>query len=107
MVNCCGKEMKNFWVNNGIKYLALPWTDDDECVLFEDDPEIAETIFNFIEEGIESGANVIVHCFNGQSRSGAALACYLMRKFRWSAFKCIEFLCYRRPNFSIRDSYLE
>ena len=85
----------------------MPWTDDDDCELFEDDEELADKIFNFVEAGLEEGANVIVHCTNGQSRSGAALICYLMRKYRWSASKCIEFLCYRRVNFNIRDSFVE
>ena len=107
MVNCCSKDIPNMWAKGGIKYLALPWTDDDDCVLFDDDPEIAENIFNFVEEGLAEGANVIVHCMNGQSRSGAALACYLMRKYRWSASKCIEFISYRRANFHMRESFVD
>ena len=43
----------------------MPWTDDDDCELFEDDEELADKIFNFVEAGLEEGANVIVHCTNG------------------------------------------
>ena len=32
VINCAGKELKNFWEENGVKYLTFLWTDTDSQV---------------------------------------------------------------------------
>lgn len=40
--------------------------------------------FDFIDQHIQGGKKVLVHCMAGQSRSATLLAAYLMKKNRWS-----------------------
>ena len=54
--------------------------------------EASNAIFEFIEEALEATESVLVHSVRGQSRATCALACYIMRKYKWSLLKSLEFL---------------
>lgn len=47
-----------------------------------------------------------MHSVRGQSRATCALAAYIMRKFRWSLLKTLEFLNSRRPDLEIRATFI-
>ena len=48
-----------------------------------------------------------MHSVRGQSRASSVLACYLMRKYKWSLLKTLEFLNSRRPDLEIRVSFIQ
>ncbi len=64
--------------------------------------EASNAIFEFIEEAVEQTESVLVHSVRGQSRATCTLAAYIMRKYRWSLLKSLEFLNSRRPDLEIR-----
>ena len=68
--------------------------------------EAAVAIFEFIEEALETTESVLVHSVRGQSRATCALACYIMRKYKWSLLKSLEFLNSRRPDLEIRATFI-
>lgn len=47
-----------------------------------------------------------MHSVRGQSRATCALACYIMRKYKWSLLKSLEFLNSRRPDLEIRATFI-
>ena len=47
-----------------------------------------------------------MHSVRGQSRAASTLACYLMRKYRWSLIKTLEFLNSRRPDLEIKATFI-
>lgn len=47
-----------------------------------------------------------MHSVRGQSRATCALAAYLMRKYKWSLLKALEFLNSRRPDLEIRATFI-
>ena len=49
---------------------------------------------------------MLVHSVRGQSRATCALAAYIMRKYRWSLLKALEFLNSRRPDLEIRAIFI-
>jgi len=51
--------------------------------------------------------SVLVHSVRGQSRAASVLAVYLMRKYRWSLLKTLEFLNSRRPELEIRGTFIQ
>ena len=68
--------------------------------------EASNAIFEFIEEALEATESVLVHSVRGQSRATCALACYIMRKYKWSLLKSLEFLNSRRPDLEIRATFI-
>ena len=51
--------------------------------------------------------SVLVHSVRGQSRAASVLAVYLMRKYRWTLLKTLEFLNSRRPELEIRGTFIQ
>ena len=68
--------------------------------------EASNAIFDFIEEAVEATESVLVHSVRGQSRATCTLAAYIMRKYRWSLLKSLEFLNSRRPDLEIRATFI-
>lgn len=68
--------------------------------------EAANAIFDFIEEAHQATESVLVHSVRGQSRATCALAAYIMKKYRWSLLKTLEFLNSRRPDLEIRATFI-
>ena len=66
-----------------------------------------EEIFSFIEETLDKSESVLVHSSRGQSRASAVIAIYMMKKYRWTLLKTLEFLNSRRPDLEIRASFIQ
>lgn len=64
-------------------------------------------IFEFIEQTLEKSESVLIHSARGQSRASAVIAIYLMRKYKWTLLKTLEFLNSRRPDLEIRASFIQ
>lgn len=58
-------------------------------MLFDKEDRVTSQIFDFIEKANEHAESVLVHSVRGQSRASSVLACYLMRKYRWSLIKTL------------------
>lgn len=63
-------------------------------------------MFEFIEGALEKTESVLVSSVKGQSRASVVIAVYLMRKYRWSLLKTLEFLNSRRPELEIRSTFI-
>ena len=75
-------------------------------MLLDQKDEASNAIFEFIEEALEATESVLVHSVRGQSRATCALAAYIMRKYKWSLLKSLEFLNSRRPDLEIRATFI-
>lgn len=74
--------------------------------MFDAKDETTNQIFDFIEEALNKAESVLVHSVRGQSRSSCVIAAYLMRKYKWSLLKTLEFLNSRRPDLEIRATFI-
>lgn len=68
------------------------WLDNDKQIIFDHKDEVLMTTYKFIEEGILGGDSILVHSVRGHNRSICIIAAYLMRKYRWTFYKTLEFL---------------
>lgn len=59
-----------------------------------------------MEDAVKKTESILVHSVRGQSRAASVLAVYLMRKYRWSLLKTLEFLNSRRPELEIRGTFI-
>ena len=48
----------------------------------------------------------MVHSVRGQSRASCVIAAYMMKKYKWSLLKTLEFLNSRRPDLEIRATFI-
>ena len=56
-----------------------------------------EECIEFIEEAINGGGRVVVHCAAGISRSGTIVIAYMMWKNKWRRDQALEFVISKRP----------
>ena len=98
--------MTNLWEHIGVIYLTYNWVDQENQVLFDKEDRVTDQIFDFIDSGNKATESVLVHSVRGQSRSSCVLAVYLMRKYRWTLLKTLEFLNSRRPELEIRFNFI-
>ena len=106
VVNCSGKQIGTFWESVGVVYLTFFWQDKDNQILFDKQDKTTRQIYDFIEQAARKSESVLVHSVKGQSRAASVLAVYLMRKYRWSMIKTLEFLNSRRPELEIKASFI-
>jgi protein-tyrosine phosphatase len=59
-----------------------------------------------MEQASERSESVLVHSVRGQSRAASVIAVYLMRKYRWTLLKTLEFLNSRRPDLEMRTTFI-
>lgn len=85
--------------------MTLDWQENDDQILFDPSLKIVERIFLFIESAVQKGVSTLIFSKRGQSRACCVLTAYLMRKFKWSLLKTLEFLNFRRPDLEIRASF--
>lgn len=59
-----------------------------------------------MEEAIDNQESVLVQSVKAQNRACFVIASFVMRRFRWSLLKTLEFLNSRRPDLEMRPSFL-
>ncbi len=79
------------WVQS-IDYLHVPTPD-----LTAPDMDRIESAVDFINEQINNGQPVMVHCAAGMGRAGTILACYFVKYKKLTAEKAIEKIRNDRP----------
>lgn len=67
---------------------------------------IPDETFSFIEQALSKTESILIHSVKGQSRSCTILGAYLMRRYRWSLLKSLEFMNSRRPDLEIRATFV-
>mmetsp|Transcript_46305 Transcript_46305/g.61297 ORF Transcript_46305/g.61297 Transcript_46305/m.61297 type:complete len:170 (+) Transcript_46305:240-749(+) len=87
-------------------YLTLNWQDDEKQVLFDAGEKIPEEIYRFMEEAVDKHESVMIQSVRAQNRACFVIATFIMRRYRWSLLKTLEFLNSRRPDLEMRPSFL-
>lgn len=62
-------------------------------------------IYKFIENSSNIGESSLVLSVKGQNRSVCVVAAYLMKKFRWTLYKTLEYLHSRRPDLEMNANF--
>jgi len=107
VINCAGGQLPNHWVPLSIKYLTFNWLDNNQQILFDTKDITTNECYNFIEEALQNTESILVCSVRGQNRACSVIAAFLMRRYRWTLMKALEFLNYRRPDLEIRPSFIQ
>jgi protein-tyrosine phosphatase len=106
IINCSARQVPNHWEPIGVTYLTYYWFDHDSQVILDSKDTVFRETYAFIERAVEQGESVLIQSVRGQSRCIVITAAYLMRKYRWSLFKTLEFLNSRRADIDIRPNFV-
>ena len=106
IINSAGPQVQNAWENIHIKYLTLNWDETPKQTLFDPKDEIANRIVGFIDDSSKNGEGFLVHSVKGQNRACLVVLIYLIRKFRWSLKKSLEFLASKKNDIFIPNYFL-
>ena len=91
-INATGNQIMNQWESVGIIYLTLNWSENERQILFDGKDEIAERIVQFIDNSFIEGEGLLAHSFKGQNRVCLVVLIYLMKKYKWSLNKSMDYL---------------
>lgn len=105
-MNTAGTQLPNHWEPIGVLYLTLNWQDDEKQILFDSQEKIPDEIYKFMEEALENQESVLVQSVRAQNRACFVIAAFLMRRYRWSLLKTLEFVNSRRTDLEMRPSFL-
>ena len=91
-INATGNQVMNQWESLGIMYLTLNWSENERQILFDGKDEIADKIVQFIDNSFVEGEGLLAHSFKGQNRVCLVVIIYLMKKYKWSLNKSMDYL---------------
>ena len=105
IVNCWAKEFPCKYSKKGIKYLDLNWPESNSDEISRLFDRFLPVVEEFIEKAESKCESVLIFCSNGQNRSLCIVVSLLIKRFRWSFYKTLEFLDSKRPNLEINKNY--
>ena len=105
IINCTGEQIINQWESLGINYLTINWSENSNQILFDLKDEIANKIMEFIDRALLFGEGVLAHSFNGKNRVCIVAIIYLMKKYKWSLYKSMEYLKSKKDDVEITNYF--
>ena len=113
IINSSPSQVMNSFESLGIKYLSINWTENINQVininfknLFDVKDEIANKIVNFIDEASNRGEGLLITSQRGKNRSCVTVLLFLMKKYRWSLEKCMEYLKSKKNDVEIMKQFM-
>ena len=108
MINATGNQIMNQWESIGISYLTLNWSETPSQILFDSKDEIANRIVEFVDGSLlGKGEGLLAHSFRGQNRVCIVVLIYLMKKYKWSLNKSMQFLKSKKQDVDIPIYFFE
>jgi atypical dual specificity phosphatase len=89
----CLTELSQLKFQEQIKYLSFDFHDSSE----EKIDNILASCVDFIEQAIEVGGKILIHCYQGKSRSVAICCAYLMVKYQLTMEHTLSLIRTVRP----------
>ena len=108
MINATGNQIMNQWESIGLSYLTLNWSETPRQILFDSKDEIANRIVQFIDGSfLGKGEGILAHSFKGQNRVCIVVLIYLMKKYKWSLNKSMQYLKSKKQDVDISSYFFE
>ena len=101
IINATGTQIMNHFESVGIKYLTLKWFENETQFLFDNKDELPNKIVEFIDTALETGEGILGHSVKGQNRICIVVIIYLMKKYKWSLKKSLEYLKSKKKDVNI------
>lgn len=105
IVNCASRQVFNQFELAGIEYLSFKWEDNDIQEILDGQDRVVNHVTQFIDEVLVKGESVLVHSQRGRSRCVTILAAYLMKKYRWTCNKSLQYIQARRKDLAVKPGF--
>ena len=105
IINCTGEQILNQWESIGINYLTINWSENPNQILFDIKDELSDKILEFIDTALYIGEGVLAHSLNGKNRVCIIVIIYLMKKYKWSLYKSMEYLKTKKNDVDIPNYF--
>ncbi|CAD8103986.1 unnamed protein product [Paramecium sonneborni] len=102
IINCAGKQIPNHWESIGIEYLTYCWIETDNQYAIDH-----SRCFSFINDNLEAGEAVLIHSIKALNRSVFVVVVYLMRKFKWTLQKTLQYVYNLKNNGEIKQNVMQ
>ncbi|CAD8101727.1 unnamed protein product [Paramecium sonneborni] len=99
IINCAAKHIPNHWESIGIQYLSYQWLESETQFPFD-----YSNCFTFINDTLEVGEAVLVHSIRASNRSVFVIVLFLMRKFKWTLQKTLQYIQNLKKKFEIKSN---
>jgi protein-tyrosine phosphatase len=66
-----------------------------------------EKTFKFIDDAVNAGENILIHCYAGISRSPTIIAAYLMKKYNMNRDNALKYLKNKRNIIKPNSGFME
>ena len=104
IINCACRQVPNLF-SHEVEYLSYTWQDNDVQEILDRSDHVVNEASRFIDEVLDRGESVLVHSFRGKSRCVTLLTAYLMKKYRWTANKALQYVQSRRADIGIKPAF--
>ncbi|CAD8184886.1 unnamed protein product [Paramecium octaurelia] len=102
IINCAAKHIPNHWESIGIEYLSYQWLESETQFAFDH-----LRCYAFINDAIEAGEAVLVHSIRALNRSVFVVVIFLMRKFKWTLQKTLQYIHNLKNDFEIKSNVFQ
>ncbi|CAD8108913.1 unnamed protein product [Paramecium sonneborni] len=99
IINCAAKHIPNHWESIGIQYLSYQWLESETQFQFD-----YTRCFTFINDALEAQEAVLVHSIRAINRSVFVVVLFLMRKFKWTLSKTLQYIHNLKNQFDIKPN---
>jgi protein-tyrosine phosphatase len=89
-----------------MNYINFPWLDVETQIILDSSDKNFAGLYQFIEQGLESGDSVLIHSVRSVSRCVCVFSAYLIKKYQWSLYKSLDFIAFRRPDLDLNPGFL-
>lgn len=107
IINCAASEVCVSQQPEHLRVVNFEWLDNDEEVILDPADSNFQSICYFIDDAHSKFEGVLVCSLRGQSRALTVITAYLIKKYRWSLYKTLEYLNSKRSDFEIRANFLK
>jgi protein-tyrosine phosphatase len=104
IINCACRQVPNLFTHE-VEYLSYTWQDNDVQEILDRSDHVVNEACRFIDEVLDRGESVLVHSYRGKSRCVTLLTAYLMKKYRWTANKALQYIQSRRKDIGIKPAF--
>ena len=98
VVNCT-KEIAtpSFYSDDGIMSIRLPLNNYNMAENLDTIRRLVDDIENKVNDALQRGVTVLIHCAQGRHRSAAVVAYHLMKRKKWNYDYTKKYMLQRRP----------
>ena len=87
--------------------MTYHWKNKANQIVLDSKDKVVNQCYNFINQAHTDNTGVLVHSAKGQSRACVVILLWMMRRYKWTLKKTLEFLESRLSNLKIRRSFIK